>query len=1408
MKVHLLFISYLFSAIILPSLSGERLGSKVSAQQCDIIYVTVNGAASGAAGTQANPADLTYGLTLVTATANQLWLATGTYTISTPLFIPSNVTIEGGFNAVTWAKSNGTPSIIYRDANNPAGPPANALFALVGTSVSGFRLQDLTINTANAPGNGTTVYGIYLDGCSNYNITRCEVSTGSGAPGFPSVNGTPGTPGGNGSPGNAGMAEPGPIPGGAGGIGTLYNGGNGANTTGYDNQSAGAAGAGACGGAGGAGGTGPSCSAGCFFGPPSCGSTTPGQPGQPGGNGTVGTTGTVGTPGSIAGCYFVPGGAGGNGGNGTDGCGGGGGGAGGGRQENGADDWGGSGGGGGGGGSGGTGGTGGTGGGGSFAVFLCNNGAGGIIQDCFLNPGAGGTGGFGTGGAGGAGGIGGAGGAAGVCSNGVGGNGGNGGNGGAGGDGGPGATGLSIVLSENGGTPVTNLGVTSVPGNPPVITVMNHGCTNSEVVFTAASSATWNFGAGASPATGNGAGPISVYYSSLGRKTISFSGTNFTDFINIFQNGPALPSISTASTTIASGCPTLFSTSLTGTYYQWYFPSSANPDSVVGASATSANNIIFFSTGTYTIYLYVTTACCGRVKDSLTVTVLPSALNISLNPSPASVCAGSSLTFTATPPGYTGYNFFLNGVSVQNGAGNTFTSSTLLNGDSIMVMVTNGTCFNGTNAMVVTVNPVPVANISAQANVLCFGGNNGSATASVTVGGSPFTYLWSNSQSGATASNLTAGNYSVLITDANGCTTSQSVSITQPAASLSSSVTSTNITCNGMNDGTAFVNANGGTGSYTYNWSPSGGSAASATGLIAGNYTATVTDANGCTNTNTFTITQPAVLTASVTSTNVTCFGFNNGTSTVTAAGGTGAYTYAWFPSGGNSSAASNLSPGNYTITVTDVNGCTNTNSITITQPGAALTASVTSTNISCNGANDGTASVNANGGTVGYTYNWSPSGGTSSSASGLTAGNYTTTVTDANGCTNTNTFTIIEPPAITVITFQNNVTCNGLSNGQSFAVVNGGTPGYSYLWSNGQTTQTATGFSAGNYSLTVTDASGCTTTFALTITQPLVISPNTSQSIATCGNNDGTATSNTSGGTPAYTYSWNNGQTTQTASGLTPYTIYTVTITDSYGCTASDTVSVGQAGPPVANITGNTIICNGNNTALTASGGLTYVWNTFATTTSITVSPNASTNYSVVATNGACSDTAFISVTVNPTPTASAGTDTTIMQFESTTLNGNGGTSYQWFPPTDLSCLNCQNPSASPNATTTYIVIVTDANGCTAIDSVTIFVTPIECNDPYLPNAFSPNGDGENDVLKIYSKVPECIVDVKLVIYNRWGEKVFQTEDPTFEWDGTYNRAILNNHLAGTEVFVYKLEVTVFPDKQFKKTGNISLVQ
>ncbi|MBA0885308.1 SprB repeat-containing protein, partial [Flavobacterium sp. BBQ-18] len=400
----------------------------------------------------------------------------------------------------------------------------------------------------------------------------------------------------------------------------------------------------------------------------------------------------------------------------------------------------------------------------------------------------------------------------------------------------------------------------------------------------------------------------------------------------------------------------------------------------------------------------------------------------------------------------------------------------------------------------------------SQTNVLCNGGTNGSASVSPSGGTPGYTYSWSPSGgTAATATGLASGSYTVTVTDANGCTATRNYTITQPTAISTATGSQTNVSCNGGTNGSASVSPSGGTPGYTYSWSPSGGTAATATGLAAGSYTVTVTDANGCTATRNYTLTQPsAINTSSGSQTNVSCNGGTNGSASVSPSGGTPGYTYSWSPSGGTAATATGLAAGSYTVTVTDANGCTATRSYTLTQPTAINTSSGSQTNVSCNGGTNGSASVSPSGGTPGYTYSWSPSGGTAATATGLAAGSYTVTVTDANGCTATRNYTLTQPSAINTSSgSQTNVSCNGGTNGSASVSPSGGTPGYTYSWSpSGGTAATATGLAAGSYTVTVTDANGCTATRSYTLTQPTAINTSSgSQTNVSCnGGTNGSA--------------------------------------------------------------------------------------------------------------------------------------------------------------------------------------------------------------------------------------------------------------------------------------------------------------
>jgi len=724
------------------------LSSLSFGQECGIIYVTPSGATSGVAGTKANPASLLYGLTLVTPTDTIVWLADGNYPISNTLSIPNGVTIEGTFNPITWEKTNANTSTIARDATNPDMVNL-ALIALEGIGISNFRLQDLNITVANAPSTQITVYGIRLSGCSSYNITRCVVTVGNGSNG---LGGSPGTSGIAGSIGSVGIQGDddniitvcggnGGAGGGAGsgaagagvcttGGGSGFTGGAGGTPT---SQCAGGGGGGGAGGGqndntGGNGGTGGGWSSsnngvgtggdgsGAFCNNTSgCGSSVDGTNGANGGNGAIGTPGAGGPAGTNAGGYYIPGGPGSSGICGTGGQGGAGGGGAGGEGspfcQNGTGS---TGGGGGGGGEGGSGGTGGTGGGASYCIYLFNNGASGIVQDCDLNAGTGGTGGIGgTGGAGSAGGTGGAGFPWFDSDMGCSGAGGNGGSGGTGGTGGNGVTGSSLQIYEHpGGVIVSQLGINLLPGNPPIITVLNPGCAFSPVTFSSTTSGNWNFGAGANPATGSGPGPISVTYSTLGRKTIIFSGTTFTDYIHIFNTGTSGNFISPQDTTVFVGCPYTFTSTLSGIYYEWWI-GGGTPDTIADSTSQTIDSIFFLAPGVYTIILQVTTndSCCAVAFDTTTVTVDTSSLSLSLTSSIDTICQGDSITFTASGA-YPLYQFFVNGSLVQNSPSNTFITTALLPGDSVVAIAFAGACFtNPSDTLTPEVLPVPTATI-------------------------------------------------------------------------------------------------------------------------------------------------------------------------------------------------------------------------------------------------------------------------------------------------------------------------------------------------------------------------------------------------------------------------------------------------------------------------------------------------------------------------------------------------------------------------------------------------------------------------------------------------------------------------------------------------------------------------
>lgn len=418
------------------------------------------------------------------------------------------------------------------------------------------------------------------------------------------------------------------------------------------------------------------------------------------------------------------------------------------------------------------------------------------------------------------------------------------------------------------------------------------------------------------------------------------------------------------------------------------------------------------------------------------------------------------------------------------------------------------------------------------------------------------------------------------------------------------------------------------------------------------------------------------------------------------------------------------------------------------------------------------------------------------SSPSGIASGGFQNTL---GGSTDTYLakFSPCATP-VTVTAVSTNVSCFGQCNGTGTATASNGTSPYTYSWSpGGATTSAVSGLCAGNYTVTVTDALNSTATATITVTEPTALTATITSTAGTCST-AGTASIVASGGTPAYSYSWSGGQTTQSVTGLIAGD-YTATVTDAHGCTTTQTVTVISSGSITATVTNDTI-CAGQTATLSASGGTNYAWSDGSTASVINVSPSATTTYSVVVSSGSCADTANAIVVVNSTSTASASPNVTITAGNSTTLSASGGGTYTWSNGSVDSVI-----TVSPLVTTGFCVTVNNGS-CTDTACVTVVVEPVDCSTAgefFLPTAFSPNGDGQNEVFRILYGNLDCIKEYQLIIYNRWGEKVFETDDAKTGWDGNYN-----GKAEDTAVFAFYMKVTPVSGKEFVRKGNVSLLR
>lgn len=708
-------------------------------------------------------------------------------------------------------------------------------------------------------------------------------------------------------------------------------------------------------------------------------------------------------------------------------------------------------------------------------------------------------------------------------------------------------------------------------------------------------------------------------------------------------------------------------------------------------------------------------------------------------------------------------------------------------------------------------------------DVSCNGGSDGSFTITGVGGTAPYFYSLDSVlfQPSGTFSGLAQGIYPVYIADSSGCRTVNSVTIDEPAILSGSVLFQINISCNGSQDGTVVLTASGGTGPYFFS---DDGVFFQSSGffddLLGGTYTYYLRDNNGCNDSVTFTIAEPDTLALSASSVvDATCLGVSNGSITLAATGGTQPYSYAINGGAYQSSPTFNgLTAGTYQFTVRDDEFCEYTESLTI-----GFTTTISSTlnviPILCSGDSTGTISMAGSNGTPPYTYSID---GVNFFANGtfdsLSAGTYTATTRDANGCLDVQTVTLSTPGIIDVDLVRTTpASCFNTSDGTVEIDVSGGNQPYQFDWSNTATTQNLVAVAPGTYTVTVTDNNGCTATLTADVagSPPIFIDIESIRDIQCNGDENAYINVSVNGGTPGYTYLWSNGNSTEDLIDIGTGS-YAITVVDANNCQQTESYTITSPPAMIVSIdsTADAICANGESGAVTVSvvGGVQPL------------------EYSVDGINfqptgeftGLASGSYTVVVRDDNRCLASAGTfigdgpeiyfdyidgieivNGQPVQLQHVLIPHTGIDSVLWEPTTALSCSNCLDPIANPSVTTSYTVTAIDSNGCVLRAFVTVVV-----KDDYkifLPNVFTPNNDGINDRFSFYAYGTS---NIAVRIFNRFGAEVYyntnqQPNIPTDGWDGNYN-----DKEAQQGAYTYLINVLYTNGESRQETGTITLVR
>lgn len=999
---------------------------------------------------------------------------------------------------------------------------------------------------------------------------------------------------------------------------------------------------------------------------------------------------------------------------------------------------------------------------------------------------------------------------------------------------------LSVTLSEIGAQAITTASTSALcPNicNGSATVNLTGGCANPPC------SVSWLDSAG----TGIGQNTTTASNLCSGNYIVQVTNASgCTSFANATVNvpNPIVASTNSLANTCGANCngtSTVISSGGNPPYtYQWF--NGATP--IAGQTSSTANSLCV---GNYSVRVTDQSGC----SVSATASIFNNPLTVSVGASSV-LCNGdcNGILNVVASGGKLPYSYQLlssTGVVVYSGTGSVIAN--LCAGSYTAVVTDAANC--SVNVPVSVSQPAALQPVTSGTEPLCFGGCNGSAIVNITGGTSPYTYEWRNSTGqllGTTPSipNLCSGTYSVQVKDSNNCITPYTPLVLNQPARLDDSLKIIDPYCDG-GQGSLDLSPYGGTTPYTFNWNNGTYTTEDIGNLSSGTYTVVITDANNCVDRDTAVFTQLPLLTISITphlynGYNFKCFNGNDGEVVLNVNGGLPPYTYQWNdPFNSTVDSIYGLPPGTYTVTVTDANGCVRMDSVALNLVPPPYSLTEAHQNVLCYGDSSGSITITPVGGVPPYIGYWQHDNNLFAlQLNIIDTGRYVVYVFDSVFCLRIDTIDISQPPPLQVSNTTIDAACNGVNNGSVNLTISGGTIPYTFDWNNGTyNTEDINSLGAGTYTLVASDSNNCTITDTATINQPPTLITNITTSNVTCfAGSDGAINLTVTGGNQPYGYSWNSGQFTGQNLQNVSAGNYTVVVTDAQNCTATDSTTLTEP----ALITGNRsiTICASDSFfaggAYQNSAGVYYdtlvnnqgcdsvlatdlsLVNEFFTSFDKTIcfgqtfvyngsNYSSEGTYSQLLTSGAgCDSTVSFSLHVLPDISLAASPNSAKLVLGDTVtislITSNPGEiiSYSWSPTAGLSCNNCQTTTANPQVSTQYVAVAVDSNGC--MDTVLI---PVLVNGPviFIPNVFTPNGDGANDFFEIYGNL-DAIRYIDIQIFNRWGEKVFESNNHHFNWDGTYKGKLQN-----PAVFVYVIKVAFnneLPGKIYK--GSITLMR